>query len=368
MSFTPLRSLKVLITVTALCGVAATGCEELEEDCLEEQQTLRPGTIGDFTFNTSNWVSAASRDIYEFDRSGVWRSNGYGFENKLDEITFEHPELGVITTNPGAPVQQGAPRVELTTTGMFEIMVFRPGEPPESFCGAELVGLELGFQTRYNGGPQYATKVRVINFKTDPAGGQMFDIHKVNLQNNELLAPICETSSKGDRFARVYDHLSINVNTGAATDTPDVFHLACTASAPGKSALYGYLPDQRDEFLLANRVIRADYCADGHPYTFPGNALVIRDNFSPGQEGATLADVYDYAAAEGLALEAMWDERGIICVDTPRVESLTRLDVLCPIKRQHGEEIHNWRPPSCEGFVDMSSPGMRFFSLTAPSE
>ncbi len=368
MSFTPLRSLKVLLTITALCGAAATGCDsaELAEDCDEGVQTLRPGTIGDFTFNTSNWVSGASRDIYEFDRTGAWRSNGYGFENKLDEIMFDHPELGVITTNPGTPPQQGVVRVELATSGKFELKVFRPGEPPESFCGADLVGVELGFQTRYNGGSQYATRIRVMHYKPDPAAGELFEFHKVNLQTNDLLAPICETDTRDERFTVVYDHLSIDVDTGAATDTPDVFHLACTASAPGKSALYGYKPTDRDAFLLANRVIRADYCADGHPYTFPGNSLVILDNFSPDQEGTTLADAYDYAQANGHTLEAMWDENGIICVDTPRVESLTRLDVLCPVKNKNGTEKHNWRPPNCQDFNDAPSPGLRFYSLTAP--
>ncbi|MCA9719017.1 MAG: hypothetical protein KC468_30395, partial [Myxococcales bacterium] len=323
---------------------------------------------GGITFNTSNWVSAASRDIYEFDINGAWYTNGYGFENRLDGIIFDDPEYGPISTDPANPPPPTQPRAVLASTPNLEVRVLKQGAPPKIYSGPALLGLELSFQTRYQGGTQYATRVRVTDVSTPPVGGDMYELHKLNLQTNELLAPICETSTGGDRNIRVYGDISIDVQTGAVTDVPGVFHLACTASAPGKSALYGYTPhDGPDRFRLSNRVIRADYCADGYPYTYPGNSLTMRDNFSPGNEGTSLADVY--AELDGMALEAMWSTNGILCVDTPRVDTLTQEDVICPIKHMDdGAVVHNWRPPPCDGFVDPDPGATRFYSLTEVSE
>ena len=62
----------------------------------------------------------------------------------------------------------------------------------------------------------------------------------------------------------------------------------------------------------------------------------------------------------------MWDENGVICVGTPRVDSLERSDIICPVKRTGASSTsYNWQPPSCDGFVDAAPQARRIFSLTA---
>ena len=114
-----------------------------------------------------------------------------------------------------------------------------------------------------------------------------------------------------------------------------------------------------DEFVLATRIVRADYCADGHPYTFPGNLFSTEDNRS----GMTLGDVQGNLNP-GEELEAMWDINGVLCVNTPRAFNISRADIVCPTKRlADGSLVHNWQPPTCEGYVDDPDPGLRMFSV-----
>ncbi|MCA9637572.1 MAG: hypothetical protein KC420_16205 [Myxococcales bacterium] len=361
---------RTLLALTALsvAALGSSGCDEAGAQG-EGAVALRVGSgVGGITFNTSNWVSAGARDIYEFDRTGAWRTNAYGFEVKLKNVTFVDPQLGKITTNPASNPSPFTTRVEITSAENLEVTVFPPlGAPTRSFAGADIVGLELLFNVKYAGSTTYQTKLRVTDHNLDVAGGDLFELTKLNPANDGLIGPICEVSTLGDRFARVYGNISVDAITGAVVEPPDIFHMACTAGAPGKSSTFGYLPHGAPEtFRLANRVIRADYCADGYPYTFPGNSLVMRDNFSPGQEGQSLAQVTAYAQAHELVLEAMWDENGVLCVDTPRVDTLDASDVICPVKRNlDGTNAYNWQPPACAGFVDPNPQSLRFYSLTA---
>ncbi|MGB1016030.1 MAG: ADYC domain-containing protein [Nannocystaceae bacterium] len=326
--------------------------------------SFRPGGFSGGTLNTSNWVSAASRDVYESHRQGAWHSNGYGFETRLSAVVFDHPTLGKISTDPAAATP-GQARVVITGSATFELKVKPPGGPSEFFSGEDLVGSEFVFEVKYSGGPIYVSKLRILDHVSDPKGGALFEFHKVDPVTGDVVAPICEMSSNGDRLAAVFSDFSINTTTGAVSVTDKVIHIACTGASPGKSPLFGYGPKQGlDAFRLANRVIRADYCADGHPYTYPGNSLEIRDNFLPGSEGTTLADVY--ADLGDLELEAMWDENGILCMETPRVSTLEGLDIVCPVKTVAGQPSHNWKPPACDTFVDPNPTAMRFFSLTEP--
>jgi len=327
--------------------------------------SFRPGGFGHGTLNTSNWVSAASRDVYESHRKGEWHTNGYGFETRLAAVSFDHPTLGLISTDPAGNTP-GQARVVITNSSTFELKVNPPGAGANEFySGDDLVGTEFVFEVKYSGGPVYVSQLRILDHVSDPDGGSLYEFHKVDPQTGELIAPICEMSSTGDRLAAVFTDFSINVTNGAVSASDKIIHIACTGASPGKTPLFGYTPQVGTEvFRLVNRVIRADYCADGHPYTYPGNTLEILDNFSPGSEGTTLADVY--ANLGGMQLEAMWDENGVLCMETPRVSTLERLDVSCPVKTVAGQSEHNWKPPACDSFVDPDPTALRFFSLADP--
>ncbi len=367
MSIQSLRASRLLFTAALLGGsFSLAGCDEVVDDTAAGEISFRPGSgVGGMTFNTSNWVSPGARDIYEYRRDGDWYTNSFGFETRLARVIFDDPEFGLISSDPSGSKVAGQARVEISAAGELELTVFPPvSGPPKTYSGGELIGMELKFRVKYNGGSAYTSKVRVLGTDTDPFGGALYEFHKVDPSTDELLAPVCETSTLGDRFARFYGDVRVNAFTGAVDEPEGIVHIACTAGAPGKSSTYGYLPHGAPEtFRLANRVIRADYCADGYPYTYPGNSLIMRDNFSEGQEGQTLADVY--ASLDGDQLEGMWGVEGILCIDTPRVDSLERIDVICPVKSIAGQIEYNWRPPACDTFVDPEPGALRFFSLTA---
>lgn len=365
---TVLRTSRARLTAFALCVAALgpTGCDP--EEFADGEVALRPGSgIGGTTFNTSNWVSASARDIYEFDRTGAARTNTFGFETRLKRVIFQDPQLGQVSTDPASAPNAAVARVEIASANNLAVIVTPPYQSAKTYEGSQVVGLQLLFSVKYAGGVSYDVKLKVASHRYDAAGGHLFGFTKLHPGNGAVVGDLCETSTNGDRDARVYGNISVDAFTGAVVEPQNIFHIACTAGAPGKSSTYGYLPVGAPEtFRLVNRVIRADYCADGYPYTYPGNSLIIRDNFSAGQQGQTLAQVQAYASANALVLEAVWDENGVICVGTPRVDSLDRTDIICPVKRTGASSTsYNWQPPSCTGFVDAAPQARRIFSLTA---
>lgn len=357
---------RLIALAFGLATLGPAGCDPAE--FADGEVALRPGTgLGGTTFNTSNWVSASARDVYEFDRTGAARTNTFGFETRLKRVIFQDPQLGQVATDPASAVNPAIPRVEVAAGTNLAVTVTPPNQSAKTYEGAQLVGLQLLFSVKYAGSASYDVKLKIASHRYDAVGGNLYGFAKINPGNSVAIGDLCETSTIGDRDARVYGNVSVDAFTGAVVEPQNIFHIACTAGAPGKSSTYGYVPaGGPDTFRLVNRVIRADYCADGYPYTYPGNSLVIRDNFSPGQQGQTLAQVQSYATANALVLEAVWDENGVLCVGTPRVDTLERSDIICPVKKQGASSTYyNWQPPSCDGFVDATPQAHRLFSLTA---
>lgn len=349
----------LLIALLAAGGVACDPADGLKP---ADDVTFRDGSgYSGRTLNTSNWVSAPARDIYEFSRLGEAHETDFGGATHLIDIRYPHSMYGEINTDPRAQVLPGQFEIKIRNLDEFQVRVIPPAPlPKDDLSGAELVGLELTFASVYNYG-LFPTTVRVSGYAEDASGEPLFELER---ETSAGYVPVCEPDGDGERLAALYGNVQINAITGAISAADDIIHIACTAGAPGKAARYGYRPsDGHAIFSLANRVIRADYCGDGYPYTYPGNPLKIRDNVSPGQEGTTLADVYA-SLAPGDRLEAVWDEKGILCIDTPRVDTLGADEVFCPFKMsQLGAQVH-WRPPSCDTFVDQTPQLMRFFSIT----
>ncbi|MCA9689039.1 MAG: hypothetical protein KC636_05475 [Myxococcales bacterium] len=350
-----------------LVGAALTGCDTAEPSFDSTGTSFRPGW-GGTTFNTDNWVSAGARDIHEFSLDGTWVTNQFGFETRLAGIVIEDPQYGVVETDPGAGVTSGK-RVVINTPQALGVTVFGPNpqSPKHMYGGEDVIGLELHFEVRYHGGPVYESWVRVVDHALDEGGGSSFAFHKIDPETGGDIAPICEIDSNGAKMARVFPNVSIDGVNGTVVDLPNRVQVACLAAAPGKTSLYGYLPQfGAESYMLANRVVRADYCADGYPYTYPGNTLIMYDNFRP-----EVTQVHSKAELEGLleegqVLEAIWGPNGILCIGTPRVSTLAAEDVVCPIKFVPNEPAaKNWKPPSCDDFVDPSPEDIRIYSVTA---
>lgn len=359
-----------LLTLALTTLMSMAGCDQEGSDGGDH---FRVGvtTGAGLTLNTNQWVSSAARDVYEFGRNGDWHTNSFGYETQLATIYLPGSPYGPVTSQPGVPAP-GEPKAVILPGDELQIKLKgpTPGSTEYVLEGDQLIGMKLTFTVHGTDGVDHSTAIQVVDSMEVTDVGLFYEFHKVDTASGTLLAPLCEQDSNDLRMARVYDGLTVDALTGAMTFTGEaVHHIACTSSAPGKAALYGYGPAELDPldpqaFALANRVIRADYCADGHPYTYPGNLFAIYDNISSGNEGATLADV-EADLDVGVVIEAVWDEHGVVCIGSPRASNVGREDVVCPTKRfADGSVSYNWRPPTCETWVDQNPNAMRFFSTT----
>jgi len=363
-----------LLILAACLASGTTACDQADEPGQELgfRSLGGVGTGSGLTLNTNQWVSSSARDVYEFNLNGAWHSNSFGFSSKYTKISLANTPYGAITTLVGPPPP--LKHLQVVPGDDFAVDVYGPnqGSPVHRLEGAALIGLKLHFTVKGYDNVEHAVALEVIDHLADPMAGDFYAIIKIDPVSGQMLAPLCEEDAGGYRLARIYDELSIDGVSGEIS-YPDagIHHLACSSSAPAKAALFGYPPDPaRQDTLrhtLATRVVRADYCADGNPYTYPGNLVGIEDNFSAGQEDMSIADVYASLGPDEV-VEAVWDANGVLCMDTPRASNLSREDVLCPIKRLgNGSAAYNWRPPSCEGWVDpnLDGGGIRFFSKSS---
>lgn len=111
------------------------------------------------------------------------------------------------------------------------------------------------------------------------------------------------------------------------------FALVCTSGAEAKCVLQGYKPwaSSADGSSLLPlyescvRMLRADYCGDGTPWTRDGTTIVIYDDRAVNPSDSELDPIYRF--------EAGWSPRGAVCVSHTRIReniSLERLIEWCP--------------------------------------
>ena len=125
----------------------------------------------------------------------------------------------------------------------------------------------------------------------------------------------CAYDSIAGARAVLYGDIYVNHQNGDITDRDNTIYFGCISGAVGKSALHGYAPDNPstqsvtvEEFELAVRAIRADYCGRGVSYTNVGNPLTYDDRYG----------INDHTQA-GFVTEALWETGvGATCVNRIR--------------------------------------------------
>lgn len=122
---------------------------------------------------------------------------------------------------------------------------------------------------------------------------------------------------------------------GGAND----FELVCTGGPQGKCVRLGYGPWRqapdgsplRDWYNACVRMLRGDYCGNGHPYTRNGTWVDLYDTLG----------VQESDGDPTLAFEAGWGPGGAVCVARPRLSDVVTLEALvaaCPrLKDRVGE-------------------------------
>ncbi len=120
------------------------------------------------------------------------------------------------------------------------------------------------------------------------------------------------------------DRIDPNGKRDTGVDTT-WFNLGCAGSALAKMALTGHTQAALDAntfvTTLAERqtmlkMLAADYCGDGFPFTVPGQPLNWEDDHGTMKLAALLAQ-----PPQPLLLEARWKETGAVCLDKPRVDA-----------------------------------------------
>ncbi|HEY0136569.1 MAG TPA: ADYC domain-containing protein [Nannocystis sp.] len=109
--------------------------------------------------------------------------------------------------------------------------------------------------------------------------------------------------------AVVYDDIEVDTKTGKISERESSLYLACITGAVGKAGNWGYPAWEigHEDFTTSVRMVRADYCGDGVSWTTIGSSLQAKDVFK----------YRDFSNANG-ATEAMWGEKGALCLGTPR--------------------------------------------------
>lgn len=233
-----------------------------------------------------------------------------------------------VIAGASAPAQERSAAPALEITGTTLRVRLADGSTRE---GASLIGAVL----RVVAGGQ-SLRVRIASVAPDardPNGEVLLYDFRVVLPSGAE-EPLCLADPNGQRLALPLagrsDEAGILVEIGSGA-----FELFCTASPQGKCVRLGYAPwrhapdgrSMRDWFDACVRMMRGDYCGDGHHFTHNGTWIDISDRI-----GVQHSD-----EDPTLSFEAAWGPSGAICVARTRVLELITLDALareCP--RLHG--------------------------------
>ena len=142
--------------------------------------------------------------------------------------------------------------------------------------------------------------------------------------------PVCGVDGNGEPNPAVFlagrwDYTQGEPTSGARFDEDGAYTLACANTALGKCAALTYGPWRDDEYPLVDetvqlyqstpidarslhqactRMIRADYCGDGTPYTHDGTPIDVFDSYGKNVEFVPWWD-----------LDAVWGPDGAVCIN-----------------------------------------------------
>ena len=142
--------------------------------------------------------------------------------------------------------------------------------------------------------------------------------------------PLCAPDADGRRLGFPLAGRSDPAGILSSSDG-SIFELVCTSGAQGKCARLGYAPwrlatDGRpmlDWYNACVRLLRADYCGDGRPFTRDGTLVDIYDRLG----------IHASDADPRLTFEAAWSPEGAVCVARTRLPDIIDLEGLgraCP--------------------------------------
>jgi hypothetical protein len=192
--------------------------------------------------------------------------------------------------------------------------------------GKELAGALLTFNLN---GRQL--RVRIASIVADPEdkSGTVL-LH--DFRNEATGEPLCGRAPDGTRLGFPLAGRTGPSGLWLKADS-GTFELICTSGAQGKCVRFGYHPWEKapdglpmlDYYNACVRLMRADYCGDGHGWTRDGTPVDLWDRLGIRKADTRSDTIFTF--------EAGWSPDGAVCVARTRIPenvTLDRLKESCP--------------------------------------
>jgi hypothetical protein len=192
----------------------------------------------------------------------------------------------------------------------------------KTLTGAQLAGAKL-IGTLSNGG---TLPLRVDAVSQDALPNADVTLYSVSYQGStRAWYPLCGTDSAGGAIPAValsgtWDYSQGTSTGGDWSASSTQFTFGCRSAALGKCVELGYKPwamhngvPLRPYHQACTRMIRADYCGDGTPWTTNGRRINLYDGI--GIQSDT----------QNWVFEAEWTDTGARCISLERVTDLKNI-------------------------------------------
>jgi hypothetical protein len=317
-----MRSMSQLVTALVfISGIVACDAEHLDSDGAEFRGKVK---------NAPNFNSANLNGL---------TLNGL----TLNGLTLNGLTLNGLTLN-------GLTLNGLTLNGSrFEGVVLVNGIP-QVVGGADLVGTSMTISS--------ATSIYVLTFDAiypDPANpaGDVY-LHEITVHDITAgtSSPLCEHNGAAAPAIPIRNRW--DPVTGDRIDDTAAVTFACRGGALAKCIDWGYRPwasstrcegddcgtvSLADYHQACTRMVRADYCGDGVPYTVDGTLIDVYDPLAPRIQTRTSTGLVNWG------IEAEWGPDGVVCIgDALRLDHLDELGI-------------PYDPPACLADLDVPDCG-----------
>lgn len=228
--------------------------------------------------------------------------------------------LSLLMLPAHAESTQSQPAPTLTVEGSAFVLKLADGR---ELRGAELAGATVYLEMGMN----EATALKLAAIVADAKYPDILHHDFQVMDGRGGWKPACEPDANGGRWG-----FPVVLPEGHPGREYSIT-ITCSSGAVGKCATFGYRPWARaargenpvELHAACVRMVRADYCGDGQPYTKVGTTIDTYDDYGIQTRG--LANDASYM------FEAGWTERGAVCVHHTRwAELLSREQLLaqCP--------------------------------------
>lgn len=180
--------------------------------------------------------------------------------------------------------------------------------PPEALIGAELAA------TQADGS---AIKLRVDEVRRGAAPNEDLYLYALSFSTSasDGWQRLCGSDAAGQALAAIPLAGAWNSQTGAPSASgAGWITFACRGAALAKCVEMGYRPWQgaalTELHQACTRMVRADYCGDGKPYTLDGRIINVYDALGIQTD------------TEQWTFEAEWNREGAVCLSQQRVYQL----------------------------------------------